>query len=78
MTHDEDDYWFPAKAYGWGWGLPVRWQGWAVTVLYLLLLLGSGVLLPGGSRSAAFGILTLILIGICWWKGESPGWRWGR
>jgi hypothetical protein len=23
-------YWFPAKRYGWGWGLPVTWQGWAV------------------------------------------------
>jgi hypothetical protein len=20
--------WFPAKRYGWGWGLPCCWQGW--------------------------------------------------
>lgn len=23
-------YWFPAKRYGWGWGLPSSWQGWVV------------------------------------------------
>jgi hypothetical protein len=23
----DDDFWFPAKRYGWGWGLPVKWQG---------------------------------------------------
>jgi len=23
----ERDYWFPAKRYGWGWGIPNRWQG---------------------------------------------------
>ena len=31
-------FWFPVKRYGWGWGLPVRWQGWAVFVLYATLL----------------------------------------
>jgi hypothetical protein len=25
MTRD-DRYWFPAKRYGWGWGLPPRWR----------------------------------------------------
>ncbi len=28
-------YWFPAKTYGWGWGLPVTWQGWVVTAATL-------------------------------------------
>lgn len=23
-------YWFPAKTYGWGWGMPITWQGWLV------------------------------------------------
>ena len=33
-------YWFPAKRYGWGWGPPSAWQGWAVLVTYLVLVLG--------------------------------------
>jgi hypothetical protein len=23
------------------------------------------------------GVLSLIFIGICYWKGETPKWRWG-
>lgn len=31
----ERKYWFPAKRYGWGWGLPVRWQGWVCLAAYM-------------------------------------------
>ena len=30
-------YWFPAKTYGWGWGLPITWQGWLVFLAALAL-----------------------------------------
>lgn len=30
-------YWFPAKTFGWGWGLPRTWQGWVVFLVYLLV-----------------------------------------
>lgn len=23
------NYWFKTKSHGWGWGLPLTWQGWA-------------------------------------------------
>ena len=29
--------WFPAKTYGYGWGLPKVWQGWAVLLGLLVL-----------------------------------------
>ena len=32
-------FWFPAKRYGWGWGPPVCWQGWAVLLGYFALML---------------------------------------
>ena len=35
----EKDYWFPTRKYGWGWGLPTRWQGWLVYGAALLLLI---------------------------------------
>jgi len=32
----EKRVWFPAKRYGWGWGLPCAWQGWLVLAAYFL------------------------------------------
>ena len=39
-------YWFPAKSYGWGWGAPSTWQGWAVFGAVAALLFGASVLFP--------------------------------
>ena len=36
--NDQPRFWFPVKRYGWGWGLPVRWQGWVVLAAYLALV----------------------------------------
>ena len=78
---DEQTYWFPAKRYGWGWGLPTAWQGWVVMAVFaLLLLVGAAVLLPGsgaGAFVAYSALLSVILVVICWLKGEPPRWRWG-
>ena len=38
--------WFPTKTYGWGWGLPRRWQGWVVVVAFFAALAGATPLLP--------------------------------
>lgn len=74
-------YWFPAKRYGWGWGLPSTWEGWLVLVAYLGLIVGAARLCPpeksvAGFVAAVFG-LTAGLVTICWWKGEPVRWRWG-
>ncbi len=74
-------YWFHAKRYGWGWGLPSAWQGWVVLVAYVALVLG-GIPLIHTSRSAPFYalhvvILTIGFVVICWLTGEPPRWRWG-
>ena len=78
--NDGDDIWFPAKRYGWGWGLPVAWQGWIVLLAYTVLI-GYGVARFARTATAAFlvytGVLTVGLIAICWWKGERPRWHWG-
>jgi hypothetical protein len=78
---DEQKYWFPAKRYGWGWGLPCSWQGWvAVGVFSVLLGLGSLLLLPQGhSLYLVFvGFISVAFVVICWLKGEPPKWRWGK
>lgn len=80
MEH-EHTYWFPAKRYGWGWGLPTAWQGWVVMAVFaLLLLVGAVVLLPSrgpGAFVAYSALLSIILVVICWLKGEPTRWRWG-
>jgi hypothetical protein len=77
----EPKYWFPAKRYGWGWGIPSSWQGWLVMVLFVALLVLGTVLLPPRSNIGAFllyvVILSAALIAVCWVKGEPPRWRWG-
>ncbi len=75
-------YWFPAKRHGWGWGLPVAWQGWLVLIAFFVLLLaGAVVLIPSRGELAFVGyslVLALLLVGVCFLKGEPPGWRSGK
>ena len=74
-------YWFRAKTYGLGWGLPCAWQGWITLITYLVLVPVAVRFFPPERGVAAFLAavfsLSAVLIAICWWKGEPPKWRWG-
>lgn len=74
-------YWFPAKRYGWGWGLPLTWQGWLTFAVFLGLIVVGVFLFPPRHAPIAYIIyvvvLSLLLTGVCWLKGEPPRWRWG-
>jgi hypothetical protein len=80
MPH-EKQYWFPAKRYGWGWGLPSTWQGWVVLVGFLVLLALGSVLFPPDEQMgwylAYVAIVSVGLVVVAWRKGEPPRWRWG-
>ncbi|MEM5399896.1 hypothetical protein [Paraburkholderia unamae] len=75
-------YWFRAKRYGWGWGLPLTWQGWVVLVVYVLSIVLSAVFFePHGHPYAFAGLAILATVAlslVCWLKGEPPRWRWGK
>jgi hypothetical protein len=75
-------YWFPAKRYGWGWGLPLTWQGWVVLVVYLVAVPVGYLLFPPHQQTVGFLIyvnaITLIFVFVCWLTGEPPRWRWGK
>jgi drug/metabolite transporter (DMT)-like permease len=77
----ERKYWFPAKHYGWGWGIPSSWQGWLVLAAFAgLLVFGSFLFQPStklGAYLAYVTVLCVLLFGVCWLKGEPPRWRWG-
>ncbi|MGO9512902.1 MAG: hypothetical protein ACLP2F_04565 [Steroidobacteraceae bacterium] len=73
-------YWFPAKRYGWGWGPPRTWQGWVVLVTWLAAIAAAAVLLMPGHLLVFLGfnlIMVVLLLLICYAKGEPPAWRWG-
>jgi drug/metabolite transporter (DMT)-like permease len=79
---EQHDIWFPAKTHGWGWGPPVKWQGWLVLALYVGGIAAAAIRLSPDTHPAAFALvvsaMTGILIAICYARGEKPGWRWGR
>jgi hypothetical protein len=77
---DSGAYWFPAKRYGWGWGPPKTWHGWAVLVVWGAAFVFGSIRLhhQHGALVWAYRIaMVLLLIAICYLKGEPPKWRWG-
>ena len=76
MTHDPSRYWFPAKRYGWGWGVPRTWEGWAVLAVATLLIVLTGFV-DSPWRWVILLVTTLLTLLICLKKGEPTRWRWG-
>ncbi len=78
-------YWFKAKKYGWGW-YPASVEGWLIILAYVIYIIFLAkkleTMLDISSSSAlqyaiAFLFPTLILLMVCFWRGEKPGWHWG-
>lgn len=77
--------WFKRKLFGWGW-TPVTWQGWLVILAYVALVLLFALTIDENSppREVVFTfvlpatVLTILLIRICYRKGEKPKWQWGK
>ena len=75
-------YWFPAKRYGWGWGLPSSWEGWVVLAAFIVSLVAASLVFPPTRDLPAYigsvvG-LAVLFVAVCWWKGAPPRWRWGE
>ena len=80
-VHEEQAWWAP-KRFGYGAGLPIAWQGWAVSLAYALLVTGAAIgLLP--RNILAFVAITLgataalLLIAARKTRGGWH-WRWGQ
>jgi hypothetical protein len=74
-------YWFRAKPYGWGWGLPSSPAGWVFFLIWLGVLIGGLAWLRriNGLLPVLFlGFMTALLVIVCYAKGEPPAWRWGE
>ncbi|MGH9644590.1 MAG: hypothetical protein ACRD3Q_19475 [Terriglobales bacterium] len=75
-------YWFAAKRYGWGWALPLTWEGWVVYTVWLAVFLAVVSFLRFRAHrpehvAIIIGMVAMLL-GISYWKGEPPRWRWGN
>jgi hypothetical protein len=73
--------WFRAKRFGYGAGLPFKWQGWAVLGLYVLAMMGLGLLadndkaIPTIVTVALMLVVTGIFLAIVRKRTEG-GWKW--
>ena len=78
-------YWFKAKLYGWGWS-PATWQGWFVTLLYIVLIsILAGTIDENSPKNEVLlmfvlptVLLTLFFLFIAYKRGEKPRWNWGK
>ena len=82
MIDQRQPYWFHAKRYGWGWGLPSRWEGWFVLITWVILLVPLSHFLAGHNLPLFFVFILAMsaaLIAIAYVKGDPRGrrWRWG-
>lgn len=86
----QKEYWFKAKKYGWGWGLPTNLKGWISFGLFLGIWLGAlqWMVSSGGATEQipTRNILifaAIFLADLAWFAavsfkyGEPPKWRWG-
>jgi len=81
MASDEKKIWFPARRYGWGWGLPCCWQGWVFLVAWMAVFGGGAYGIRPDRHLTAFIVFEVsmiaVLLIVCLLKGEKPGWHWG-
>ena len=74
-----DGEWFAPKKLGYGAGLPITWQGWAITILYsVTMIVTASTLIPRGHLMIAIGVivpLTLAFMVICA-QHTRGGWKW--
>ena len=73
--------WFRAKRFGYGAGLPFKWQGWVTVALYVLALLGLGLFADHNSAMPKIATVALMLIITAIFlvivrKRTEGGWKW--
>ncbi len=85
IKDNPNHYWFKRKLYGWGW-TPATKEGWFTILIFIALVMWISfdvdrIEKPTGIKLAVFFIKiiasVIILITICYYKGEKPKWQWG-
>lgn len=74
--------WFRPKRYGYGSGLPIAWQGWAVLAAHFLVVIGLALwatVEPGLASTAVAAVGTVMataVLVIIVRRRTRGGWRW--
>ncbi|MBX7494815.1 hypothetical protein K3172_02965 [Qipengyuania sp. 6B39] len=81
MTEKHDKAWFAQKTHGYGAGLPIAWQGWAILAAYVGIVLLSGLLIEwdrevGLPAAIAIMLLSTVLFTVVCAAKTRGGWRW--
>jgi len=73
----DDHEWFAPKRYGWGAGLPISWQGWALLLGYMVLLSLASLVIRYSwiGYGSIVAMITVAFIVICA-RTTKGGWRW--
>lgn len=72
--------WFEQKRFGYGAGVPCAWQGWALLLSYLAVVLGAGIAVADEPGKPLVVILPATLLLILLSRRHTRGgwtWRWG-
>jgi hypothetical protein len=72
--------WFAPKRYGYGAGVPVSWQGWALTIGFLVVALGSALLFQSKPLLVVAILVPAVLLFTLIAARTTRGgwhWRWG-
>ena len=73
----EGPEWFAAKRYGYGAGLPVSWQGWAIMIGFMAIVAAVAYLF-GDQRVRLIGIIVPLSVALIVITARTTrgGWRW--
>ncbi len=74
----DEDVWFEPKPFGYGSGLPVRWQGWAVLAAYLVAVSVAALALAERHRGLFIAAVLLMSVPLMVISAQHTrgGWRW--
>ena len=77
----EGPEWFAQKRYGYGAGLPIAWQGWALLAAFMAIVVAAGVSLEDKPLALAAVVMPALFLLILISARTTRGgwrWRWGR
>ena len=80
MDDDDKTYWFVPRRYGYG-ATPATWQGWAITIAFILFALGVVLRLKDDPLVQMAILLPAIAVLIVITARKTRGgwrWRWGE
>lgn len=77
----DDGSWFAPKRYGYGPLIPISWQGWALTIVFVAVVLAICLLLKRQPIQLAASLVLPIVIFVvisCRTTRGGCRWRWGE